>query len=812
MRRELRRPRLSYLGRANLPLQWQIGLLMLTGVLVLYGLFAGWGTLLAEENVRQRSAERLTLAHQTARFFDLEFEEQFGILEASAAQAATMLEERVVHESAMRGLLPHLKPFVRSAFITDRGGRVRWTSRPDSREVNADLGAQPYVRGPLATGARYASSVHPGESDGHPTVVFAVPVRGTSGVPLGVLGASIDPNHTTFQVLVVAAQQLGQTGHAELVDQDLRSIVSSRTSRVSRSSAEDADRRHRGRRAGTSQNGGTAITSGEPGRGLREGEHREFYRSFLASRASGVGLTAPLDDEDADEPGGRHVMAFVSLESVPWGVAVGDSEAAFSAVSHRWRALIAPLGALAVATTLFLVWVTRVSIVRPVLALTQSSRRFAGGDLATSVPHVGRGEVRVLAEALDEMRLRLRDALEAAAVEQSRYQGIVESMTDAVFTTDTHQRITAFNPAAEDLTGWRAEAVLGTACFETVTRGADRAGGAHEGPADRETCLRRCPLLSATAAPWPAVTRETIRRPDGRLVVTSISRAVIRGHDGTPKGIVHVLRDVSAEEELSRLKDEFLAAVSHELRTPLGCVKGYATTLLLPNGLQDDAVTRHCLEVIAAASDELEELVANLLDMTKIGAGALDVNPAPIQLRPLVLAAVERVRPRATGHNFHVTVNGHLPLVDADPHRVEQVLYNLLDNAIKYSPGWGRIEISATAGGGDGPAGVRGAEVCVSVADEGLGVPAELLGHLFERFQREASGRTRGISGTGLGLAICKGIVEAHGGRIWAESPVPGRAHGTRRGRWCASSSRWPDAPLAGSCRPQNRPTPPLHK
>jgi signal transduction histidine kinase len=223
---------------------------------------------------------------------------------------------------------------------------------------------------------------------------------------------------------------------------------------------------------------------------------------------------------------------------------------------------------------------------------------------------------------------------------------------------------------------------------------------------------------------------------------------------------------------VARARDEFLATVSHELRAPLGCIKGYATTLLLPDGLQDEWITRRGLESIAEASDELQELVDELLDMIKIRAGTLDVNPAPVWLRPLALAAAERFRPQAVGHDVRVEVPTRLPAVYADAHRVEQVLSNLLDNAIKYSPEGGRIAIVAEA---------DDAEVCVGVVDEGLGIPPVLLGNLFQRFHREATARTRSISGTGLGLAICKGIVEAHGGRIWAQSPVSGR-QGAPRG------------------------------
>jgi signal transduction histidine kinase len=244
----------------------------------------------------------------------------------------------------------------------------------------------------------------------------------------------------------------------------------------------------------------------------------------------------------------------------------------------------------------------------------------------------------------------------------------------------------------------------------------------------------------------------------------AVARSPIHGQDGATKGTVHVLRDVSADEELSRLKDEFLSAVSHELRTPLGAIKGYATTILLePADYGLGAATERCLRIIVEASDELEELVGNLLDMSKIGADAFAIEPATLRLRPLVSRAVDRLRARASQHRVTLLVPPRLPSVWADPHRVEQVLYNLLDNAIKYTPDGGAIEIVAAA---------SDAEVTVSVTDDGLGIPPEELDRLFDRFQRGASARMRQIKGTGLGLAICRGLVEAHGGRIWAESPV----------------------------------------
>jgi len=526
--------------------------------------------------------------------------------------------------------------------------------------------------------------------------------------------------------LVASAHGLAKTGHAELVDQYDRVVASS-----------------------------------EPGHALGSGEHPDFYEPLLAQHRTDIGVTSAMAMTDQADMGQRHVMAFVPLTSVPWGLALGGSEAELSADANHWEQQIVLFGGITLLLALGLVWLTTRGVARPIEALTTASRRIAGGDLSTPIPHEGEGEVRVLAEAFDDMRNDLQAALSDLALEKSRYVGIVGSMADAVVTTDMSLNITAFNPAACALTGWRSEEVVGRP-------GCDVICAVKGTPAD---CRAGCPLLADT--PQLGVSKDIIRTRDGRQLHVAITRSAIRDQAGQLAGIVHVLRDISAEEELSRLKDEFLSTISHELRTPLGFIKGYAMTPLLPDAPDDPQTTRHCLEVIAEASDELEELVGNLLDMTKIGAGSLSVSPTQTRLRPLVRAAIERSRLRSEHHRLLMVVPASLPPVWADVHRVEQVLYNLLDNAIKYSPDGGHIAVRAEP---------TGDEVTISVIDEGMGIPAAELPTLFERFHRGQAARERGIGGSGLGLAICKGIVEAHGGRIWGESPgmgVAGQSPGT---------------------------------
>lgn len=730
----------------NMPLQRKIGLFVLAGLLFLFALFGLLGVLLADESARRITAERLVITQLTGSFLDSRIDEQYQHLERAAAFVADAPGDHAGQQHFVRDLVLQSEPFVTGVFLADRIGRILVAAPDGAAGIGADLATGPYLRESLATGARYASIVHARVPDGRPAVVLAVPVRARDGTPMGVLAAMVDPAHPSLNQFIAAARQLGQTGHAELIDQQ-----------------------------------GRVIASSEPGRALGPGEHPDFYRPLFERRSSGVGATGPIGDEDPAERGQRHVMAFVPLVSAPWGLSLGGSKAELSAVADRWRWQTTLLGGLSLVIALFLVWVTTRSVVRPVRVLTAISQRIAAGDLATPVPHVGEGEVRTLVEAFDDMRRHLQQALAALAMETSRSQGIVASMADAVYTTDARFCITAFNPAAEALTGWRAADVLGRPCVEVV-RPVDGCGQA--------VCPTACPLPPGAMALAPVVTKETIHRRDGRAVVVATTRSTIRDHDGAPAGVVHVLRDVSAEEELSRLKDEFLSTVSHELRSPLGAIKGYATTLLLPDGLRDAETTLRCLRIVVEASDELQELVDNLLDMSKISAGVFEVVTQPIRVARLAHAAAERVRSRS--HRLRVAVPANLPAVSADPHRIEQVLYNLLDNAIKYSPDGGRISIAAE---------VAGDQIVVGVADEGLGIPPEELGGLFEHFHRGKTARTRQIGGSGLGLAICKGIVEAHGGRIWAESPAPGRAEHAAPG----TLVRFTLPIAAGPCRPARR-------
>lgn len=224
-------------------------------------------------------------------------------------------------------------------------------------------------------------------------------------------------------------------------------------------------------------------------------------------------------------------------------------------------------------------------------------------------------------------------------------------------------------------------------------------------------------------------------------------------------------RDVTRDKAVEEMKVQLLATVSHELRTPLASIKGFATTLLRSDVRWDEATTREFLRIIEEESNRLEELIDNLLDMAQVEAGALRVQLEPVQLRRIVREAVEYAQRRTDAHWFVQDLPAELPRVWADPRRLRQVLNNLIENAVKYSPDGGEISVRCE---------VEQENALVTIADQGVGIPPEFRTRVFDRFFQLDSSSTRLVGGSGLGLAIAKGIIEAHHGTIWVDS-APGK-------------------------------------
>ncbi|MBM3135714.1 MAG: GAF domain-containing protein [Chloroflexi bacterium] len=213
--------------------------------------------------------------------------------------------------------------------------------------------------------------------------------------------------------------------------------------------------------------------------------------------------------------------------------------------------------------------------------------------------------------------------------------------------------------------------------------------------------------------------------------------------------------------EANRLKAELISTLAHEMRTPLTSIKGYSTALLMEEASFSPETQHEFLQIIDEECETLQDLIRDLLESSVIDAGLLKLELQPVILPRLAKTVIADIARRNPKYRLLVDFPSPFPIVEADPHRIEQVLRNLLDNAVKYSPQEGLIVVRGQ---------VRQDEVIISVADQGVGIAPEHLNRLFERFFRVRSGLGRHVVGSGLGLPIARTIVESHGGRIWAES------------------------------------------
>jgi two-component system phosphate regulon sensor histidine kinase PhoR len=321
-------------------------------------------------------------------------------------------------------------------------------------------------------------------------------------------------------------------------------------------------------------------------------------------------------------------------------------------------------------------------------------------------------------------------------------EAIIAAMTDAVVATDRSESVRLLNRAAEDLLDVDRRTALGR-----------RAGDVFSAP-------RLAGMLHEAAA-LGRVTAEELPPGSAGDRVVETHCAPIRAEDGTVTGAVAVLRDVTELRQTERLRRELTANVSHELRTPLTSIKGFAETLL-DGAMQDDVTCRRFLAIIDGETDRLVKLVDDLLDLSLLESKRLTLELKPVDVSVLVAHTVDKLRPLA--QTQRLTLHQSAPpgiVVSADADRLEQVLTNLVDNALKYTPEGGRVDVQVAAANG---------EIEVLVNDSGRGIGPEDLPHVFERFYRADRSRTRGSGGTGLGLAIAKHIVEAHGGRISVSS------------------------------------------
>ncbi len=357
-----------------------------------------------------------------------------------------------------------------------------------------------------------------------------------------------------------------------------------------------------------------------------------------------------------------------------------------------------------------------------------------------------------IAQFATGLRFALRS--QSLAKEQGRLAAIFQYSAEGILTVDSALRIIDFNPAMERLTGWRESEVLGRFYFE-VLRPKDWQGN--------DLGLEDSPILQAFAGRVVVNREMMISARDGQLINACVTASCVRSARGEPMNGILNVRDVTRERQQEEQRSTFISIISHELQTPIAIIKGYASTLARSDAKLESKALRSRLSAIEEEADRLNTLVGNLLYASRIQAGGLHMDIAPLDLRNLIEGVARRLRARSPGVSIMLDIPPNLPTVMADRDRIEEVLQNLLDNAVKYSPRRRAITITCHA---------TGEEVIVSVSDMGMGIALSEQEHIFDRFHRASDTATQTISGAGLGLYICRAIVEAHGGRIWVESTL----------------------------------------
>jgi two-component system phosphate regulon sensor histidine kinase PhoR len=405
-----------------------------------------------------------------------------------------------------------------------------------------------------------------------------------------------------------------------------------------------------------------------------------------------------------------------------------------AALAHINRT-IALVAGVATAVVILLSLLIASITTRPIKELTRLSGKIAQGELDQRIEIASGDEIGELARAFNQMSAKLKETLHLMATDRDRMTAIVNNMADGVIMTDTEGRVTLVNPATERMLQISQEGAIGRYLIEVMAE------------PEADGLLKRC---LDTGEPQSGMVERAVT---GRQFLWVMATPM----EG---GSLLILHDLTELRKLEMLRHDFISNISHELRTPLASIKLLAETLQ-EGGIEDAGVASEFLQKIDAEVDKLSQLAVELGELSRIESGevAFDIKPCPVS--QIAHQASDRVRPLAERASLELSLDipPDIPSVLADRERIEQSLVNLLHNAIKFTPPSGRVGLSAE---------VHGDKVAISVTDTGIGIPADDLPRIFERFYKADKARAGG--GTGLGLAIAKHIVQSHGGDIWVES------------------------------------------
>ncbi len=759
----------------NLTLGKKIALLTTVGVLLGVGVLSSLSMRAVNQATETMLQDRMTTAHIVAGYVDETLGRALTELKNTAMMidsdgATDKLEPQI---DTLKATYSWLAIYTSGAYLLDDKGQIIWSKPEALGAEGVDISSYPGINQTIRKGESTISGLVSAPVTGTPVVLLASPTKKGQQGGRGTLVVAIDLAQSSIAGFVQPIR-LGETGYVEIVDQN--GIVVARTEPGPKIAPfEKSD--HSGRFA-------ALISAGQPTQGVCHTCHEPEQRVEK-----------------------RDVLAFVPLSEARWGVIIRQSENEALAPARQLRRNLLLFGVGLVTVALLFVVITTRDVGSRIRMLTTASQKIAEGDLVSPVTTVGKDEVGILAQTLDDMRIKLKTSygeLEQKTKELSSLLSVSEVLTS---TFDLPHLLEAVATKAVELIHGADSGVLllqdadqsgvllqcaigldnGSLSQFRFTPGDKLSSGLLPGPADdgqkdvvkdAVTAFLRSDALRSRVQ--SSIHAEVLHknRHTGSLIMLSFrdSQAFSASDHRLLQAIadyvaIAIERDqltkeadeVRALQETDRLRSQFISSVSHELRTPLTLIKGYSTSLLRQDVSWDREAQQEFLQIIDEKTDELRDLIDKLLQSAKLEAGALKLEKEPLLIPRLAQKVVEDTTARAKKNNFTLKFARSFPVVEADVRCIEQVLRNLIENAVKYSPEGSEIVIAGA---------VKKDKVVISVKDSGIGIPPEHHDRVFERFYRVDSPLARRTGGSGLGLSITRGHVEAHSGEVWLESTV----------------------------------------
>jgi signal transduction histidine kinase/HAMP domain-containing protein len=756
----------------NLTIGKKITLLTALGLLLGVGVFSALGMRAVNQATDSMLQDRLTTARLVADYVD----EALGRALVELENTARNISEGRSPEALDNAAVTLGTAYSRSAidvygvYLIDDQGKPVWSSSSSPALNGGGLSEYPSVRLAVETGDSTISGMVSAPVTDVPVILLAASTP--SGPDRLVLVSAVDVSRSGIGGFL-RPLRLGDTGYAEIVDQN-----------------------------------GIVVIRTDPGPKLSPFERSDHSARFAAliaagEPARGVCHTCHESPESPQKIERQDVLAFVPLSTADWGVVIRQSEAEALAPAAGLRQSLVFSGAGLVTVALAFVIVTTRDVGSRIGTLTNASRRIADGDLKSPVAALGHDEVGTLAATLDDMRVKLRSSygdLEQKTRELSSLLSVSEILTstanlpvllDSVLVKTVEVipgadgGVLLVQPDAKDRASVYTSRKPGkTAEIPDVTGPVVRLSSESAEITDSARAGRKqAPpdFLQSTA--WTTGVKSNIladvtsqRRRIGCIVMVNMSdhRAFSESDLRLLQGIADYIaiaieksqlakqaEEARAIYEADRLRSELISSVSHELRSPLTLIKGYSTSLLRHDVKWDEAETREFLRVIDEKTDVLRDLIDKLLQSAKLEAGALKLEKEPLLIPQLVRKLVKEADLNARKHSFTLDFSPSFPVIEADVRCMEQVLKNLLQNAVKYSPERTEIVVAGEA---------QHDQIVVHVSDQGIGISLEDQERIFERFFRVDNPAVHSTAGSGLGLSIVKAHVEAHGGTLWLDS------------------------------------------